>query len=852
MKPVLQYRVLPKLPEELQALDELAHNLWWSWDHNTISLFQRLSPEAWELSGHNPVQMLGAIRQEDLEEAAVDDGLRTHLARVMENLADYLQSPRWYQKYEGPTDGPLIAYFSLEFGVTECLPIYSGGLGILAADHLKSASDLGVPLVGMGLLYQQGYFTQYLNPDGWQQEEYPENDFYNLPLKLERDESGREQRVQVKIGADPVTARIWRAQVGRVPLFLLDTNLPENSDAAQRITDQLYGGDQETRIQQEVLLGVGGYRALHQLGIHPRVYHMNEGHSAFLALERIRMARERFNLGFTEAVEVTAPGNVFTTHTPVPAGNEVFSVDLMDKYFGDYYPRLGADRDTILGLGRQDPTDAAEGFCMTVLAIRLSAYTNGVSKLHGRVSRRMWRNLWPGLPEQEIPIGSVTNGIHVRSWISHDMDELLDRYLGPRWEEDPTDHRVWERIAHVPDVELWRTHQRRRERLVAFARRCLADQLRRRGAPPQEIEQAREVLDSEALTIGFARRFATYKRATLLFYDPDRLARIVGDPDRPVQIIFAGKAHPRDDAGKELIRQIIHFSREERFRLHVVFLEDYNMSIARYLVQGVDLWLNTPRRLLEASGTSGMKVTPNGGLNLSILDGWWDEGYRADTGWAIGRRETYEDEDYGDQVEANALYDILEQEVVPLFYDRTHERIPTRWLARVKESMRIMCPQFNTNRMVHEYVTQYYEPALERTAALRANDNARAIALAAWKQRVREHWPEVAVIDVSPRGEEGVPLDTELHVRAVVQLGALRPDDVRVELYYGVLDREREITEARPVVAEFQGSNSDGTHVFQGKVACLRTGMFGLAVRVVPQHEDLVHPYCMGLVTWSQ
>ena len=851
MKPVLQYRVVPRLPESLSALQDLAHNLWWAWNHEALGVFRRLSPEGWDRSGHNPVQMLGALRQHELEEAAADEGFQNHLRRVMSDLENYLHKPRWYQREHGGDGQPLFAYFSAEFGLTECVPIYSGGLGILAGDHLKSASDLGVPLVGLGLLYQEGYFRQYLNPDGWQQESYPDNDFYNQPLALAREAAGNEQRIHVQIGGETVAARIWRAQVGRVPLYLLDANIPDNSPAAQSITGRLYGGDQEMRIQQEILLGVGGYRALRQLGLNPRVYHMNEGHSAFLALERIRHAREAHQLGLAGAREATASGNVFTTHTPVPAGNDVFPPALMDKYFSGYYPQLGIDRDAVLGLGRVNPADPNEGFCMTVLAIRLSAYTNGVSRLHGQVSRRMWAGIWPNLPSEQAPIGHVTNGIHVPSWISRDMAELLQRYLGPRWEEDPADHRVWDRVTQIPDVELWRTHQRRRERLVAFARGRLSDQLRRRGAVPQEIERAREVLDSEALTIGFARRFATYKRATLLFRDPERLARILGDPDRPVQVIFAGKAHPRDDAGKDLIRALVHHSREERFRLHLLFLEDYDMTVARYLAQGVDLWLNTPRRLLEASGTSGMKVTPNGGLNLSILDGWWDEAHRPDTGWAIGARESYESDEYGDAVEANALYDILEQEVVPLFYDRTHERVPARWLARVKESMRLMCPVFNTNRMVHGYVTDSYLPALHRTTELRAADNARAVQLAEWKRRVVEAWPDVQIREVSPRGEEALDLDTELRVSATVHLGRLTPTDVAVELYYGPLDQQREIADARSAPAECVQSLEGNEHRYEGTVVCPRTGMFGLAVRVLPKHPDIARPYSLGLVTWS-
>lgn len=656
MKPIRTFAVVPSLPAALEALRPLAYNLQWAWSHDTIELFRRLDSELWETSGHNPVLMLGQIDQGHLAAAATDVGFLAHLERVTREVEAYMGSEStWFQRTHGAAPNPLVAYFSAEFGLTESLSIFAGGLGVLAGDHLKSASDLGVPMIGVGLLYQQGYLKQYLNEAGWQQEAYADNDFHNLPLTLQRGPDGTPLSVQVAYPGRQVAAQIWRVQVGRVPLFLLDTNVPANRPQDRDITYQLYGGDLEMRIEQEIMLGLGGYRALETLGLQPTVYHMNEGHSAFVALERTRRLMDVQGMAFAEAREAASTSLFFTTHTPVPEGHDYFPPDLVERYFGDYAHSLGLSLQDFLALGRHDAASSSESFCMTILALRLASCSNGVSRLHGQVTRHMWQGLWAGVPEDEIPITHVTNGVHFQSWISRDVKELYDRYLGPRWREEPADRSVWQRAEQVAPEELWRTHERRRERLVAFARRRLRAQLEHRGASQTAIEAADEALDPEALTIGFARRFAPYKRATLLLRDPERLARILNSPEQPVQVIFAGKAHPRNDPGKELVRQIIDLARQERFRRRVVFLEDYDMAVARYLVQGTDVWLNTPLRPREASGTSGMKATANGVLNLSTLDGWWDEAYRPEAGWAIGRGETYDDRAYQDDVGAGAL-----------------------------------------------------------------------------------------------------------------------------------------------------------------------------------------------------
>ncbi|NOY77804.1 MAG: glycosyltransferase family 1 protein [Calditrichaeota bacterium] len=853
MRPIHSFTVVPSLPENLGVLRELAFNLRWSWDHETIELFRRLDRNLWEETGHNPVLLLSRIRQEQLEEAASDAGFMAHYERVGRNLSDYLNDKStWYRKTYGTDDQVRIAYFSAEFGLTECLPIYSGGLGILAGDHLKSASELGLPLVGVGLLYQQGYFRQYLNADGWQQESYPFNDFYNMPIELEQREDGSPLTVDVAYPGRTVTAQIWRVQVGRVPLYLLDTNIEANRREDQDITDQLYGGDTEMRVQQEMMLGIGGMAALAALNLQPTVCHMNEGHSAFLALERIRRLMETHGLSFAEAREVASAGHVFTTHTPVAAGNDYFAPALMDKYFSDTYRALGLSRKEFLALGRQHAEDDKEPFCMTILALRLSAHCNGVSQLHKVVARRMWQGIWPGVPEDELPIAAVTNGIHYRSWISKEMASLYDRYLGPVWLERPADQSVWAGIEEMPVEELWRTHERRRERLVAFARRRLRLQAERRGLSSSDRAVADEVLNPDALTIGFGRRFATYKRATLLLRNPERLIKILDDPDRPVQIIFAGKAHPQDNLGKDLIRQIIHFARTEEARRHIVFIEDYDMDVARYLVQGVDVWLNTPRRLQEASGTSGMKATANGAINLSVLDGWWDEAYSPEVGWPIGLGEEYEDFEYQDEVESNAIYDLLEKEIVPMFYERGRDGLPRRWVARMKSAMRAVCPVFNTNRMVHEYAERFYMPSAEHFEHLAADQFARAKALALWKARVRSNWPQVHVETVEAPAVNQFKVGDKVDAKARIHLGNLKPEDVAVELYLGRLNTKGNITDAGTTRMEPVESQSDENYLYAASaVPCHKSGLHGYTIRVMPWHEDLWGPWETGLVAWA-
>ncbi len=854
VKPVATVHVIPNLPEPLTRLRELAYNLRWSWDHDTIGLFRRLDRDLWETTGHNPVWMLGLIDQRRLEFLCDDPAFMAQFHRVCRDFDAYMNADdTWYTRQHGKVDKPFIAYFSAEFGLTECLQNYSGGLGVLSGDHLKSASDLGVPLVGVGLLYQEGYFRQYLNADGYQQESYPINDFSNLPVTLQRDADDKPLMISVPMPGRQLYAVIWRVQVGRVPLYLMDTNIPENGlEEDRNLTDRLYGGDRRTRIRQEILMGIGGIRALDKLDLRPKICHMNEGHSAFLALERARQFMSENDVTFWQAKEITATGNIFTTHTPVPAGLERFGFDLIDEHFTDYYRELGLNRNQFIDLGREHMGDY-ELFSMPVLAINMSAKANGVAELHGIVSRKLWQWMYPGVPDHEIPIISITNGIHLETWISNEMGELFDRYLNPRWRSEEWDASVWQDVDMIPDTELWRTHERRRERLIAFTRGHLRMQLQRRGAPQHEIESADEVLDPDALTIGFARRFATYKRATLIMHDVERLKAILNNEERPVQIIFAGKAHPHDTGGKELIRQILNLARTDDFRHRMVFLEDYDIQVARYLVQGVDVWLNTPRRPKEASGTSGMKVIYNGGLNFSILDGWWAEGYDPSVGWAIGNGEEYPEYewDHQDFVESEALYNILEHDIIPLYYDRSRDNLPREWVARMKNSIRRLAPFFNSDRMVQEYAELTYLPCYKLTNGLTTPTLAHGLEYATWRNKLGEAWRNVTIqhVDVP---QEALKVGAEMDVKAIVALGQLKPEDVQVQLYYGQLTTRGEITSGSAIDMELVGANGgDGSYTFHARVNYDTSGERGISVRILPHHDSLPTPFQPGIIRWA-
>jgi starch phosphorylase len=850
MKPLSTLHIIPALPKKLSPLWELAYNLWWTWDQGTIRVLQQIAPETWIACGRNPLRFLSSLDPEQLDRLTQDEEISGEIEQIIQQFESYQSRPAWFtQTYPG--SNLKIAYFSAEFGFAESLPIYSGGLGVLAGDLLKSASDLDLPFVGVGLLYRQGYFHQSLNPDGWQVELYPEHNFDQMPVRPVLSNSGHPLTVEVPYPEGLVYAQVWSVQVGRLLLYLLDASLEENRPEDREITARLYGGDKEMRLRQEILLGIGGLRALHSLGIEPTICHMNEGHSAFQALERIRLLMQQQDLSFAAAREASSAGNVFTTHTPVAAGNDWFPAKLVEDYLAPYGEELGLSSEELLGLGRLDPEDHTSDFGMTVLALRLSAHANGVSRLHGEVSRRMWASLWPQVDSSEVPITSITNGIHTPSWISLGMADLYDRYLGLDWRHCPEDPQVWKAIEQIPDGELWQVHQYRRQRLLEYARFHLENQFTRQGFPNAKIERSLQGLNPQALTIGFARRFATYKRGTLLMHDIERLAALFDNPTQPLQVLFAGKAHPHDHLGKELIREIVHLARQEPFAGKIFFLQDYDMNVARYLVQGCDVWLNNPRRPQEASGTSGMKAALNGALNVSVLDGWWAEACEFHSGWTIGLGEEYEETEYQDKVESNALYDLLETEVIPLFYDRNAAGLPEGWIARMKDGITTLAPTFSANRMVREYAEVLYLPNQERWEQLNS-DRARIEELTRWKAHVRANWDQVHIEHVEATPAAQLKVGMQVPLQASILLGALAPEDVRVELYMGKLNAQREIQHAETLPLRHLEQNSAGNHLFAGEFPCTASGSHGYTLRVLPHHPDLKNPLELGLVCWAQ
>ncbi len=852
MQPIRTFNVSPSLPASLQPLRQLAYNLYWDWNTEIKELFKRLDRDLWETTRHNPVALLARVSQARLQEVAADDGFLAHMERALGELNAYLNDRSWYKHQRTNRAGKeCFAYFCAEFGLVDCLPIYSGGLGVLAGDHLKSASDLGLPLVAVGLLYQKGYFAQYLNAEGWQQERYPVNDFHNIPVQLERKADGTELRIAVEYPGRMVYARVWRVQVGVVSLYLLDTNIEPNSSYDQDITDALYGGDLDTRIHQEIMLGIGGFRALAALGHKPSVYHMNEGHSGFLILEHIKVLMQRDGLSFLEAKQVAQSSQIFTTHTPVSAGFDLFPPDKTMYYVGHYATVYGLGKDEFMGLGRENTGDLESPFSMAALAMKTSSFVNGVAKLHGVVSREMFQNMWKDVPIDEVPITSITNGVHARSCVAKSVQELYDRYLGPEWSEKSIEDPIWNKIDSIPDEELWRNHEHSRSEMVVYVRDRIVGHLKERGANLSEINHAQEALDPGVLTIGFARRFATYKRATLFLRNLDRIKEImVGTKGRKVQFVIAGKAHPKDIPGKALIRDIVHFTRTEGMN-SVVFVPDYDIYVSRVMVAGCDIWLNTPRRPHEASGTSGMKAAMNGLPNLSILDGWWDEADYVRTGWPIGHGELYSDEEYQDEVEANAFYDLLEQEIVPLFYDRDKEGLPRKWVAKMKDAIRLNCPTFNTARMLRDYANTGYFPASDRNHVVTDNSYQAGKDLAHWKEKMFKQWAHLKINSVDVSAPEDINVNQPIAVKSLISLGSLEPHDIQVELYKGSIDTNGKITDADTAAMTYQGKDSAGNSLYTTEIAYSASGLQGLSLRVLPHNPHMSNPYELGLIQWA-
>ncbi|BCO35110.1 DUF3417 domain-containing protein [Mycobacterium heckeshornense] len=860
MKALRRFTVRAHLPERLAALEQLSTNLRWSWEKPTQDLFAAIDPGLWAQCGRDPVALLGAVSPARLDELAVDDGFVARLDELAAELTDYLTRPLWYQQQQsnGVEMPSCIAYFSMEFGVAEVLPNYSGGLGILAGDHLKSASDLGLPLIAVGLYYRSGYFRQSLTADGWQHETYPSLDPQGLPLRLLTDDGGQPVLVVLALpDSARLHARIWVAQVGRVPLLLLDSDVPENEHQLRGITDRLYGGDQEHRIKQEILAGIGGVRAIRAFtaisGLPaPEVFHMNEGHAGFLGVERIRELMTDSGLDFDTALTVVRASTVFTTHTPVPAGIDRFAVDMVRRYFGDYpdgpdgHALLpGVPTDRIIELGAEDdPTT----FNMAYMGLRLAQRANGVSQLHGRVSRAMFNGLWRGFDPDEVPIGSITNGVHARTWAAPQWLELGRELVGSDSFSEPA---VWLRLQDVDPARLWSIRSQLRALLVEDVRARLHRSWLERGASDAQLGWIATAFDPEVLTVGFARRVPTYKRLTLMLRDPQRLEQLLLDDERPIQLIVAGKSHPADDAGKALIQQVVRFADRPEVRHRIAFLPDYDMSMARRLYWGCDVWLNNPLRPLEACGTSGMKSALNGGLNVSIRDGWWDEWYDGENGWEIPSSDGVAEAGRRDDLEAGALYDLLQHSVVPKFYERDEHGVPPRWMEMVRHTLQTLGPKVLASRMVRDYVERYYTPAAQSLRRTVGGDGfGPARDLADYRRRALQAWPSIRITDVDSTGLPDTPvLGSKLTLTATVELAGLRPDEVAVQALLGRVDADDSLRDPVTIEMSHSGSAGAGREIFSATTPLPLAGAVGYTVRVLPNHPMLAAPNELGLVT---
>lgn len=821
---------------------EVAMNLRWSWDQDARELFRRVDPKIWAETWHDPIRLLGQVSRSRLEELAADSEFMQMLSKVHGGLTTYRQSQRWFQRLD---DQPFesVAYFSPEFGIAEALPQYSGGLGVLAGDHLKAASSLGIPLVGVGLFYRQGYFRQELDADGWQQERYINLDPHSMALEMVQN-----ARVELDLAGTSVAAEVWKAEVGRIPLFLLDSDVEGNDEEGRGVTDRLYGGGAEHRLRQEILLGIGGVQALSAMGFEPQVFHTNEGHAGFLGLARMAKVMTEQGLTFDEAIEAVKASTVFTTHTPVPAGIDQFPRELMQKYFAGWADSIGVDFEDLMKLGHwpSDPKDAP--FNMAVMGLRLAGRANAVSALHGTVSRSMFQPLWPGVPQEEVPIDAVTNGVHPPTWVSGEMSEVYAREVGERWGE--ADELGWASISEMDDRELWHAHEQCRERLINYVRSRLKQSALARGTSEADAHWFDSVLDPFVLTICWARRFASYKRPTLLLADLERLRGLLLDEDRPIQVIFAGKAHPADEIGKEMIRNIVHFARREDVRHRIAFIEDYDIAVARVLYQGADVWLNNPRRPFEACGTSGEKAALNGAINFSIQDGWWDEMFDGENGWTIASAEGYEDLERRDAAEAASLYEALESQIIPLFYAEFESGVPLGWVQKMKSSLASLGPRVSAARMMKDYVTQLYAPAAASARVLSGDGFGAARNLAAWKSKVRSEWSSVK-IDLVDGNTALADLGTEREIKARVLLGDLSTEDVEVQLLHGVVAANDEMVSPKVEVMELESSEDGGFYRYGGTFTCETAGRYGFTVRAVPKHSDLTNFADVGCITWA-
>jgi len=846
MKPIGRIAVPTKVPERLKKLSDIAYNFWWTWNSEAVDLFKAIDPSLWESTGANPTAFLRRVGSRKLEEMAHNRDFTGIYDAVVRKYDDYMnETSTWFRRTYPEQEGLSVAYFSAEYGLNESLPIYSGGLGVLSGDHCKSASDLGIPFTAVGLFYRQGYFNQVISGDGTQQTAYSTLDINDLAIRPVVNDSGEKILISVDLPGRAVYASIWLVKIGRVNLYLLDSDVPQNSDHDRGITARLYGGDGDTRIQQEILLGIGGVRALEALGIHPSVYHMNEGHSGFLTFELIRKWMQDGHLSYNQALEMVGASCVFTIHTPVPAGIDVFSHDAIDMYFTQFRDIFGISREEFLALGADSVNPY--GFNMAALAMKMTSGRNGVSKLHGEVTRRMFRRLWPGVPENEVPITHVTNGIHTMTWLSKPYRELFDKYLPAGWDDRIEQPGLWSAIDSIPDEEFWEKHMKKKEEMAAYINNRI-----RQSAISDSGGKPCITINPAALTIGFSRRFATYKRAALIFRNIDRIRKILNLEDMPVQIIFAGKAHPADKPAQDIIKFINDISEQEGFRGKVVLLENYNIALARRLVQSVDVWLNNPRMPLEASGTSGQKAGLNGVINLSVLDGWWREGYNGNNGWAIGSETIYQNEMYQDNADSDSLYEILEDSVIPLYYDRNEKGIPVKWVKLMKESVKSLASRFSTHRMLQDYSSKLYVPAMVRASNISQQDFMLLKQLVEWKSKVCDRWPSVRIEDGSVAGRTPAEVGEVVYPEAVINLGGLSPEDISVEFYYTVDNTGEEFRVGEFLTLKLAEEIRPGTYKYNGELCLADSGEYNYSFRVLPSHSLLADKFDLRLVKWAE
>lgn len=844
--------VNPQLPKRINKLSTIANNLWWSWNTEFLRLFQRIDMDLWEESEKNPVKFLKHVSQERLESVAKDITFLKEYDKIVDDFEGYMNSKNtWFSKNYPEEKEDLIAYFSAEYGLDQTIPIYSGGLGILSGDHLKSASDLGIPLVAVGLLYKNGYFNQKIDGEGQQQTEYHEIDLYDLPINPVKNDMGEDLIIHVKFPKRRLYLKVWSINVGRIKLYLLDSDIEKNNEEDRDVTLKLYGGDQEMRIRQEIVLGQAGVELLTKyLKLNPTVYHMNEGHSAFLTLEIMKNIIAQKKVSFEVAKEIASSKTVFTTHTPVPAGNDIFPLDLVEKYFKDFWPKLGLSREEFLKLGMKPSTELDKGFNMGILALKIAGKKNGVSKLHGAVSRELFGEIWPEIASNEAPIGYVTNGIHTCSWLAPKMKELFNKYLIPYWQDSMYQDQVWEKIKNVPNDKIWAIHNDRKQKLLKIVKENTTERLRRSGYSYEAINEITSKINPNALTIGFARRFATYKRATLIFKDLERITQILNNSDRPIQLIFAGKAHPADKEGQDLIKYIHQISMMPQFKGKIFLLENYNIAMSRYLISGVDVWLNNPRRPMEASGTSGQKASVNGVINFSVLDGWWAEGYTQTNGWTIGSNNEYESYEAQDQADSQSLYRTLEEKIIPTYYERNRNNLPEKWIEIMKNSIITTGGKYSTSRMLVDYTNQYYMPLAKLTKKY-YEDIDNVASYNSWKNDLYTNWKDIKITQVNNLDNITIDAGNKIEVACEVELPNVDINNINVEVYYGKILENGVVENVSIIPMDLTESNEEERkYYYTTKIELTTGGNYGYTFRVMPKNEMILEPANLNLVKW--